>query len=696
MNDIGPGVMGTPSDHCWLRRTAALLLFCVATADAQTAPPDSARDSTATRLRAVTVVGTRAPATVGGASAVVVPAVELRTSPAPVLEQALREVPFVHVRQNSRGEMEMSVRGSDSRQAAVLLDGVPITLGWDHRTDPSLVPLTGSRRLVIVRGLSSLLNGPNTLGGTIEVTHAEGAGMTDGGSVWAGGGIDEHSAIVTSLGGSRSFAAFAGGSLLLEGGMAHRNRDGYSVPAGAADPTATGGLRTNSDLRHTDAFASLRWRTVMGRSLSLTVSGFDAERGVPPEEHISEPRLWRYPDNRRVTAALSASTGGLTTPFGYGSFDVGLGYNAGTVRIQAFTDRTYQTLDSEELGDEQALTARASLMHSLWSATLRAAATLAEVRYTETLLPAPGVDYRQQLFSGGAEVELPLGPETALAGGVVYDRAETPETGGRPSQDPFDDLGWRLGFTHEFGPTLRLHASTSQRSRFPALRELYSGALDRFLPNPALEPERLFGFEAGVTLDRPIGATTYGSLQVTAFQHNLDDAVVRITLPAPDRRFQRINRDRIESAGLEFLGGLTFGSRPTRQITLNGDALFQHLSIRDQTIVGGQARHAENNPERRGSLEVGLPLPWDMRGTAGARYTGTQYCLNSDTGNEMRLAAQTRSDVAVERAFTMTGRGAFRTLRALVALDNAGDATVYDQCGLPQPGRTLRLMFTLR
>ena len=28
----------------------------------------------------------------------------------------------------------------------MLLDGVPITLGWDHRTDPSVIPITGADR----------------------------------------------------------------------------------------------------------------------------------------------------------------------------------------------------------------------------------------------------------------------------------------------------------------------------------------------------------------------------------------------------------------------------------------------------------------------------------------------------------------------------------------------------------------------
>ena len=157
----------------------ALLLPCVApfTASAQTTPPDSVQ-----KLKAVTVTATRAAAAVGGASAVVVNTSELRSSPAPLLEQALRESPFVHVRQNSRGEMELSVRGSDSRQAAVLLDGVPITLGWDHRTDPSLIPITGAQQSRDrARIWASLLNGPNTLGGTIEVSHELGARRWDAG-----------------------------------------------------------------------------------------------------------------------------------------------------------------------------------------------------------------------------------------------------------------------------------------------------------------------------------------------------------------------------------------------------------------------------------------------------------------------------------------------------------------------------------
>lgn len=671
-----------------MRLSALLLCLFPATVAAQA--DTTRKDSTGQRLRTVTVSAARAVGTVSGAAAVVVRPVELRSSPAPVLEQALREAPFVHVRQNSRGEMELSIRGSDSRQAAVLLDGVPITIGWDHRTDPSVIPITGSDRLVIVRGVGSLLNGPNTLGGSIEVTHDP---LYQASRLNAGFGIDQTGSIVSSIGGGRRIAEIGGGAVSLRAGLAHRQRDGLALPDGVADPTAIDGLRTNTDLRETDGFASMRWSNLTGRSIGLTVSAMDAEKGVPPEEHITAPRLWRYPYQRRTVAAFSANTGTFSTPLGHGSFEVGAGYNGGTVRIEQYSARDYATVNGEELGDERTMTGRALLSHSLGSATLKAGITTADVRYEETLSPAAPVDYRQTLRSTGVEIKLPIGGQTEFAAGYVLDRAATPETGGREPQAPLDNPGWRAGVSHDLEQGWSLHATASQRSRFPSLRELYSGALNRFTPNPDLEPETLLGFEGGFTMDRSVGPVPQATIAVTAFHHQLEDAVVRITLSNPTR-FMRVNRDRIESRGVEMLAGMVFGDDRERSVSLNADATLQSIAIFDQTANDAE-RHAENNPETRGRVELGLPLPWQMRGFATARHTGTQYCLNGETGNEMTLSSKTTSDLAVQRTFATRASGPFRWLRTVLSLDNVGNSAVYDQCGLPQPGRTVRLMMSI-
>lgn len=675
-----------------LRRVAQLLFLAPTAAIGQAATDTTTTDSTARRLKTVTVSGSRAIGVVGGSSAVVVKPAELRSSPAPLLDQALRESPFVHVRLNSRGEMELSIRGSDSRQAAVLLDGVPITVGWDHRTDPSIIPIGGADRMTIVRGLGSLLNGPNTLGGTIEVVHDPMA--QSGARMNAGVGVDDNGAMVANLAGGTRLADFGGGALSLRGGFSHRQRDGVALPEGALDPTSVDGLRTNTDLEETDGFASIRWANRMGRSVGLTFSALDAEKGVPPEEHISAPRLWRYPYHKRTVAAFSANTGTFATPFGFGSFEIGAGLNSGKLKIESFSDRDYTTVSGEELGDEKTTTARAVLSHSLKSAMLRMGFTAADVKYEETLLPAAAVNYRQKLNSFGLELDAPFGTRTQVVGGYVMDRATTPETGGRePAQEAFDNPGWRFGITHDLSNDWRLHASASQRSRFPALRELYSGALNRFTPNPDLKPETLLGIEGGFTVERSLGPVPSATLMVTAFNHKLDDAVIRITLSNPTR-FMRVNRDRIESSGLELLAGFVFGEDRERSVSLTGDATLQNISIFDETANDAE-RHAENNPETRGRLELGVPLPWQVRGFATARHTGTQSCLNGETGQEMTLKSATTTDLAFERRFAVRSSGPFRWLRTLLALDNMANVATYDQCGLPQPGRTLRFMMTI-
>jgi iron complex outermembrane receptor protein len=665
----------------------AASLILPAAATAQGAAADSA-----SKLKAVKVTEARSTGVVGGASAVVIKTREVKASPAPLLDQALRETPFLLVRQNSRGETELAVRGSDSRQASVMLDGVPITIGWDHRTDVSLVPVTGSEEITVVRGLGSILGGPNTLGGTIAIASRT-TGLAAGTGRWWGGlGIDDNASYVASVGGERNLAA-GSGILSLRGGAAQRKRDGFALPGGATDPTAEDGLRTNSDLDEADAFASLRWSNSAGRSIGVTLTGFNAEKGVPPEEHLASPRFWRYPYHTRAVVGVSGGTGAFATPWGTATLEAGAGLNTGRYHIDQYSNRTYTTVTAVERGNEQTMSGRLAASHTLGErAKLGLSATSADVKFIESLPPVADAHYRQKLLSLAGEVEASIGDRTTVSAGIALDKSETPETGGRsPEFSAFDKLGWRAGLERRVNERWRLNASASQRSRFPALRELYSGALNRFRPNPNLRPETLLGFEGGFTWSGAMGDARDATFQVTAFKHTLDDAVIRIQLSNPTR-FERVNKDRIESSGAELLAGFSFGADRARAVTLSGDATIQRITLYDKTAADAE-RHAETNPEMRANLNVGVPLLMNWRGNAGARHTGTQYCLAGTTG-EIKLDAQTVSDLSVERTFSFAGM--FRSVRALIALDNVGNATVFDICGLPQPGRTLRAMFSFR
>ncbi len=690
---------------------AAVTLPSVAGAQAA---PRTARDSATRRIEPVVVVGARTPTTVGGAGAVVVrpDSLPLPTLPAPMLEQVLRQTPFVLVRQNSRGEVELSVRGSDSRQAALLLDGLPLTLGWDHRSDASLIPTTGIQRLTLVRGLSSLLSGPNALGGVIAV-ELNGAARTAPDLV-IGTGVDQFAGrVFTAAGGAP--VALGRGTLSVRGGATYRQRDGFALSRdGGAGEGTTGGLgdpgdatdadlRTNTDLRQTDGFAAVRYDAPSGAYVGGTVTAYDARRGVAPELHVLAPRFWRYPSSTRQLGVLSAGSGDRRTPFGSGSIDASVGAYQGDVEIESFTTRSYATVATRELGDERTASGRVAASHSLpGSGQLRVGGTMAEVRYDETLdaqLATPALSrYRQRLSSLGAELEWPLFSRVLVSGGVVRDQADTPEAGGKPALGELTRWGWRVGSTVAAGDAVRLHASASRRARFPALRELYSGALNRFEPTPTLRPEQLLGFEAGATIVSEAAARAGLTLQTVAFHHRLDDAVVRIT--QSNRLFRRVNRDEIRSTGVELLAGWAPAS--LRGVSVTGDLLAQKVRVYDATLAAGlpNERRPEHQPQLRGSVDLGVPLPLGVRGSALARMTGRQFCQHPDLGRQVELSAQTVGDAALSRGFSLAGRtrGArlLSALRATLAVDNLTDATVYDQCGLPQPGRTLRFGLELR
>ena len=648
---------------------------------------DSRRPDSAQAVGAVTVQGKRAPLVVGGASAVVTNIDSLELPAAPMLEQALRELPFILVRRNSRGEMELGMRGSDSRQVAVLLDGVPLTLGWDHRSDPSIIPLTGAQSITMVRGLSSLLHGPNVLGGVIEVGLTSSSSLTDGEPTLAlSGDVDNLGGRSLSITGGVPLTQDA--SWTARAGLAMRDRPGFARGRGIVDFAGDDrDLRSNSDLEHVDGFASLRYATPGGAHVGASFSAYDAERGVPPELHVAEPRFWRYPEQRRTLAIINAGTGRRDTPLGRGELQASVGYNDGHTEIESFGSSAYDEVVGTETGDDRMVTARVVGDHSLGErSSIRAAATVADVRYDEQIDADPLQAYRQRLWSVGTEVTVPLASLTQATGGVVFDAADTPESGDKPPLGTISAWGGRLGVsTIAAGGQMRLHAAVSQRSRFPALRELYSGALGRFEPNPNLQPERLLGIEGGVTTNQ--GGV---DLQAVLFHHRLSDAIVRV--PVGDGRLRRENRDQLRSTGVELLAGWS-----SRAIALSADLTAQHVRVHDPSVSGDE-RRPEHQPEFRAGTGLAVELPLDLTGQAAARYTGSQSCVHPDLEREVKLDSQLSGDVGVARSWTLRGaaRGLLRVLRVTLMLDNVADAAVYDQCGLPQPGRSLRLGFDLK
>ncbi|HEY0306480.1 MAG TPA: TonB-dependent receptor [Longimicrobiales bacterium] len=663
------------------RITAALVFALASTGWAQQT------DTTVYRVGEIIVRATRPVTTTGGASALELKLDSLRMAAAPTLDQILRQIPLMQVRVNSRGESQFSLRGSgsDARQVAVIVDGIPLNFGWDDRADLSVIPATAAQTLTVARGLPSLLYGPNVLGGVVEIGVARGSSELNPRGVRFDAGADHTGA--TGLATSITLPMQNGTTKwLLRAGAGHRQRDGFALPQDIDEPVPTDDLRLNTDLQHFDGFASLSYRPSSGAWADISVSAYKAERGIAPEMHIASPRFWRYPDASRVFGVVAAGTGHRASPFGgIGDVELSVGADLGHTEIDQFGSSAYDSIAAEEDSDDSNVTLRLRADQTIArNGELRAGFTYTDINHDEVLNPGIPSSYRQQLWSGALELHWDaqrLAAGTRFSVGAALDGASTPESGDKPPLASLTAVGARGGFTTALSPRAIVHGGISIRSRFPSLRELYSGALGRFEPNPNLQPERLLALEAGASF-------SFGraDLQVVGFHHALEDAIVRISVP--NQRFMRVNRDRQLGTGVELLTGVRLG-----EMSLSGDVVIQRTELTDEST--GVASEPEYQPDVIAGLGLAGPLPLSARFDLRARHTGRQSCINPDSGVQTGIPSAQRYDAEVSRAWTL--RGAWTSaIELAVGADNLSDEVIYDQCGLPQPGRTFRIQLRVR
>jgi len=671
---------------------AVMVLTCVGRVPASAQQRDTVRtDTMVFRIEEIRVQARRPVTTVGGASAIEVTVDSLGLAAAPTVEEVLREIPAVHVRTNSRGEAEISVRGSESRQVAILVDGVPLTLGWDARTDVSVLPAGATHEVNLVRGLSSILHGPNVLGGVVEMSVARGTSFPARASAEFSGAYDGVGGYSTAAHAAVPFET-GSGRWLVRAGAGLRDSPGAPLAGGVIEPVPTEeSLRLNTDMSSVDGFLALRYARDGGGWMSFAASTFQAHRGIAGELGAEEPRLWRYPHISRTIVATSVGTGDRATPFGRGDVEASVGVDLGRSEIRSYATRAYDQITGTEDGDDRTLSLRLLADHTVGDrGDLRAAFTVADIRHDATV-DGELSKYQQRLGSLGAETVWRLVDDhdgaieaLRLSVGGALDRGQTPLTGGLPSLGTLDDWGARLGLTAltNGGNTL-FHAGVSRRGRFPALRETYSEALNRFQPNPDLHPEHLLAFEGGVTTR--LGD---GDLQLVGFHHRLSDAIRRITLP--DRRRMRVNSDRLESTGVEVLASQTWSG-----LSVGGALTLQAVKLIDPSTA--LSTEPENLPETAGSAWVRIPLTAATTLGAEADYTGAQYCQDPNTGADVKLDGGTwlNADVAHVWALPPSGVGLLTRLETRLSADNLTDTALYDQCGLPRPGRLLRFQIRL-
>jgi vitamin B12 transporter len=209
---------------------AALPALAAASAAAQ-----SAAGAGDTPDQQVVVTAARTPQKLPDAlpSTVVLTREDIEAAPATDLPGLLRTLTSVSLAQTGPLGSQTSVfmRGADSRQVLVLIDGAPLARADFGSAPWELVPLDQIERVEIVRGNLSSLYGAQAVGGVVQIFTRRGAGT----SVSGYGGNDGQFALSGSAG--RRFGDPVT-PLELSASVSAQTTDGFSARDPAVDPGA--------------------------------------------------------------------------------------------------------------------------------------------------------------------------------------------------------------------------------------------------------------------------------------------------------------------------------------------------------------------------------------------------------------------------------------------------------------------------
>ncbi len=448
------------------------------------------------------------------------------------LSEVFRQVPGAMVTFGDKDTFTLKLRGMDAKRIALLVDGIPVYEPYYSSFDLKTVAASGLESIQVTKGPSSVLYGPNTLGGIVNV-------------ITRRPGPDPFLNLNLSLAEKKTYNLGVDGGLAwdhfsLAGNASYQSSDGFYYPAPETGKT----LRSNSDYERLNLNAKLYYNPSDKTEIMINGGLYTSDYGMPPAMGgIQRARYWRFPDWDRYTL----NAGGYTSlsdkaTLRFRAFYVNYRNTLMQWRDAAMTILNFESrFDNSVYGfftlGEFSLSDRDDLKVSLNYEK--------DVARQQDDVGEPWYKYDQGTFSAAAENQFALADNWWLITGLSLDYLDKFDGKNRTSLNPL------IGFKYTPDETMDFHVSFAGKSRFPSMRSLYSSSSG----NPDLLSERGTSYEAGFTINK--GVHISGS----AFMSDFKNMVDTIVLNDGTKLYYNIGRAYIN--GLELQVGKAFGQVET-------------------------------------------------------------------------------------------------------------------------------------
>ena len=594
----------------------------------------------------------------------------LEKSDASNLSEVGRLIPSLKVQTNSRGETLYFIRGSGERQIGLFFDGVQMNLPWDNRIDLSLIPTQAIEEVSVTKGVASVLYGANALAGIVNVFPKKYSGSAEGRfSVNFGNGSYQNYTGFW-LDGNEKF------SYLVS--LNYNKKEGYRLPSSyKEDFPESGNLRTNSYSNSTNGYVKLDYKPGLLTDLSASFSFISAEKGVPPEMDVSSPRYWKYPEWNKYTLNINGKSildESRNTILSY--IVSATKFNS---QINQYTDITYTSFDDIEKNSDDILIGKILLTrlfgnNHIVNFSLSALTTLHEEKFLKTDFNEVA-KYKQNTYSAGVEYQYIKNNVTAILG-LGLDGNATPLTGDKPSKETIVDYSVSSSLVYSFDDSpLSIRLNYGRKTRFPTLRESFSGALGKFITNPELRAEIVNAFETGIAFDKNNMA-----LEANLFFSFLKDGIVREVVKTDEgtKKYKRINKDAVRSYGLELHADINWSDKLNSQLNLT------FLNAMAKNTFGEFKDTLEYKPSLLGGIDLNYQLYHNLSSVIEIYYVGNEFALQGGNEYFQKLPEYILFNLRLSYNYKLS-KALFADI--FIRVNNIFDKLYYSQWGLPEPGR---------
>jgi outer membrane receptor protein involved in Fe transport len=620
---------------------------------------------------------------------------EIKATNSHTIAEALTYVPGVRVSSGRKNEPNIQIRGLDQSRTLILIDGVPYYETNFGKLDLNQIPVDNVAKIEVTKGGASVLYGPNTLAGVINIITKKPSKKL---SIDALAEIGENGTYKLSLTNGMKVGIFNYWlNYSHEESNGWRMSDDFEPEASTIrfrpGPTITevledGGFRNNSDFKRDSFWAKVGIEPKDGEYY-LNFHYINREKGFPPSVGGSETI---FPDRPAFSTAFARATR-------YDDWGIDLSGQQKIIEPLILKGKLfyhnhvddYTSYSDKEYKDEIAV--------SRYKDYLIGGSIIGDYRPVDWDIVRFSLNYRGDSHKERDDDYLPFAESFSYTGSIGLenefnqlknfslvvgtsfdffnvDKSEanvTDDDGNFLDQENRDlpstmkELNPMIGATYTFPDSTRVFASIARKVRFPTLQQLFSSRSG----NEGLKAEKSVNYTLGVSKT----FSKYISGELALFYHDISDFISR---DAPGVLGIYQNYARISLAGFELTGEVN----PVKDLGIW--AGYTYNKARDKS-PGHESEHVLFIPENKIDVGAYYIIPYiitrlDLTGT----FVGMTYSQLPTPADDTLEVLKT------DDYFTLNAKLSkvfMKNFEAYVAVNNIFDNDYEPEFGFPGQGR---------